>query len=48
MERIDTLIELVEHDERVAEGPERRKLARTLKDISTLVAGNDAGPSPRL
>jgi hypothetical protein len=33
LERIDTLIELVEHDERVAEGPERRKLARTLNEL---------------
>jgi hypothetical protein len=69
------LIELIEHDPRVPERPERRKLARTLNelidyldsnrhlvpdygaaatakrypagDISTLVAGNVTGLSPR-
>jgi hypothetical protein len=33
LQRIDTLIELIEHDERVLEGLERRKLARTLNEL---------------
>ena len=33
LKRIDTLIERIEHDERVAQGPERRKLARTLNEL---------------
>jgi hypothetical protein len=33
LQRIDTLIELIEPDERVLEGPERRKLARTLNEL---------------
>ena len=33
LERIDTPIGLIEHHERVAEGPEHRKLARTLNEL---------------
>ena len=40
LERIDTLIELIEHDERVAEGPERRKLARTLNELYNYLESN--------
>jgi hypothetical protein len=40
LERIDTLIELIEHDERVAEGPERRKLARTLNELYDYLESN--------
>jgi hypothetical protein len=32
-QRIDTLIELIEHEECLPESPERRKLARTLKEL---------------
>jgi hypothetical protein len=39
-QRIDTLIELIEHDERVPEGPEWRKLARTLNDLYDYLASN--------
>ncbi|MGA2190606.1 MAG: hypothetical protein ABSH33_18965 [Steroidobacteraceae bacterium] len=40
LERIDTLIELIEHDERVPEGPERRKLAYSLNELYDYVESN--------
>jgi hypothetical protein len=38
--RIDTLTELIEHDERVPESPERRKLARTLNKLYDYLESN--------
>jgi hypothetical protein len=40
LQRLDTLIELIEHEERVPEGPERRKLARTLNELYDYVESN--------
>jgi hypothetical protein len=40
LERIDALIELLEHDERVPEGPERRKLSRTLTELYNYLESN--------
>src|SRR5271163_2118515 len=40
LQRIDTLSELIEHDERVPEGPERRKLARTLNELYDYLESN--------
>jgi hypothetical protein len=40
LERIDTLIELIEHGERIAESPERRKLARTLNELYDYLESN--------
>ena len=40
LQPIDTLIELIEHDERVPESPERRKLARTLRELYDYVDTN--------
>jgi hypothetical protein len=40
LQRIDTLIELIEHDERVPEGPERRKLARALNELYDYLESN--------
>jgi hypothetical protein len=40
LERIDTLIELIEHDERIAESLERRKLARTLNELYDYLESN--------
>jgi hypothetical protein len=37
---VSTLIELIEHDERVPEGPERRKLARTLNELYDYLESN--------
>jgi len=39
-QRIDTLTELIEHDERVLKGPERRKLARTLNELYDYLESN--------
>jgi hypothetical protein len=39
-QRIDTLPELIEHDERVLKGPERRKLARTLNELYDYLESN--------
>jgi hypothetical protein len=40
LQRIDTLSELIEHDERVPESPERRKLARTLNELYDYLESN--------
>ncbi len=40
LQRIDTLIELIEHDERVPEGPEQRKLARALNELYDYLESN--------
>jgi len=40
LERLDTLIELVEHDPRVQDGPERQKLARTLNELTAYLESN--------
>jgi hypothetical protein len=40
LERLDTLIELIEHDPRVQDGPERQKLARTLNELTAYLESN--------
>jgi hypothetical protein len=40
LQRIDTLSELIEHDERVPESAERRKLARTLNELYDYLESN--------
>jgi hypothetical protein len=40
LQRIDTLIELIEHDEHVPEGPKRRKLARALNELYDYLESN--------
>jgi hypothetical protein len=40
LQRIDTLSELIEHDARVPESPERRKLARTLNELYDYLESN--------
>jgi hypothetical protein len=45
-ERIDTLIELIEHDERVAEGPECRKHTRLTNSIPRANSARQRGLIP--
>jgi hypothetical protein len=40
LERLDTLNELIEHDQRVKDGPERQKLSRTLNDLTNYLESN--------
>jgi len=40
LERLDTLIELIEHDPRVQNGPERQKLSRTLNELTACLESN--------
>ena len=40
LERLDTLIELIEHDPRVQDGPERQKLSRTLNELTAYLESN--------
>jgi hypothetical protein len=40
LERLDTLIELIEHDPRAQDGPERQKLARTLNELTAYLESN--------
>lgn len=40
MERPDTLIELIEHDPRVQDGPERHKPARTPNELTVYLKSN--------
>ena len=40
LERLDELVNLIEHDERIPEGPERRKLARTLNELYNYIDSN--------
>jgi hypothetical protein len=40
LQRIETLIELIEYDERTTESPERRKFARTLNELYDYLESN--------
>ena len=40
LERLDTLIELIEHDPRVQDGSERKKLGRTLNELTAYLESN--------
>ncbi len=40
LQRIDELIERIEHDEQIPQNPERRKFARTLKELDEYLDAN--------